>query len=163
MAWDAREYDAHYRRYAPMVQRRARALLGNDAEALDVMQDLFASLFERPEQFTGKSQISTFLYAATTHACWSRLRQGRTRSRLLEQHGPAGVEPTQEARGHNLTVLQDVLSQLDEELAQVAVYYYLDEMTHAEIAEILGCSRRQVGYLLDRLTTKTQRLKEAAP
>lgn len=162
MPWDAHEYDAYYRRYAPMVERRARALLGSEAEALDVMQDLFASLFERPEQFTGKSQISTFLYAATTHACWSRLRQGRTRSRLLEQHGPAR-EPAQEARGPNLTVLRDVLSQLDEELAQVAVHYYLDEMTHAEIAEILGCSRRQVGYLLDRLTAQTQRLKEAAP
>ena len=52
---------------------------------------------------------------------------------------------------------------LDEELAQVAVHYYLDEMTHAEIADILGCSRRQVGYLLERLSTKTERLKEAAP
>jgi RNA polymerase sigma factor (sigma-70 family) len=158
MVWDAREYDACYRRYAPMVQRRARALLGNESEALDVMQDLFTSLFERPEQFAGKSQLSTFLYAATTHACWTRLRKSRTRARLLEQHAQSGHES---ARGDHLSELRNVLAQLDEELAQVAVYYYLDEMTHAEIAEQIGCSRRQVGYLLERLGTKTGRMQEA--
>jgi RNA polymerase sigma-70 factor (ECF subfamily) len=38
-----------------------------------------------------------------------------------------------------------------EELAQAAVYYYADEMTHEEIAEVLRCSRRHVGDLLERL------------
>jgi RNA polymerase sigma factor (sigma-70 family) len=162
MVWEAREYDALYRRYAPMVQRRARALLGSDTEALDVVQDLFASLFERPAQFAGKSQLSTFLYAATTHACWARLRKHRVRTRLMERHGPGGLELRADARSEQLAMLREELGRLDEELAQVVVYYYLDEMTHAEIAEILGCSRRQVGYLLERVSAKIRVRGEGA-
>ena len=118
-----------------------------------MVQDLFASLLERPEQFGGKSALSTFLYSATTHACWTRLRQHRQRGRLLAQHAPAD-EGSEGARGEQLALLREALSTLDEELAGLAVYYYLDEMTHAEIAELLGCSRRQVGYLLERLEAK---------
>jgi RNA polymerase sigma factor (sigma-70 family) len=161
VVWTASEYDALYRRYAPLVQRRARALLGSEAEALDVVQDLFASLIERPGQFGERSALSTFLYSATTHACWTRLRQQRTRGRLLAQHKPEG-EAAEGARGEQLALLREALAGLDEELAQVAVYYYLDEMTHAEIAEILGCSRRQVGYLLERLTAKLKLRQEVA-
>jgi RNA polymerase sigma factor (sigma-70 family) len=161
VAWASSDYETLYRRYAPMVQRRARALLGSEAEALDVVQDLFASLLERPEQFGQKSALSTFLYSATTHACWTRLRQQRGRRRLLAEHLPAG-ERSEDARGERLALLREALAELDEELAQVAVYYYLDEMTHAEIAELLGCSRRQVGYLLERLTAKLERRREVA-
>jgi RNA polymerase sigma factor (sigma-70 family) len=155
------EYDAMYRRYAPLVQRRARALLGSEAEALDVVQDLFTSLIERPEQFAGKSALSTFLYSATTHACWTRLRQSKNRGRLLAQHASRD-EAAEDARGEQLALLREALTNLDEELAQVAVYYYLDEMTHAEIAELMQCSRRQVGYLLERLTARLKVRKEAA-
>jgi RNA polymerase sigma-70 factor (ECF subfamily) len=39
---------------------------------------------------------------------------------------------------------------MPDELAQVVVYAYVDEMTHQEIADVLRCSRRQVGNLLQR-------------
>jgi RNA polymerase sigma-70 factor (ECF subfamily) len=31
-----------------------------------------------------------------------------------------------------------------------ALHHYLDELTHDEIAELLGCSRRHVGDLIAR-------------
>jgi MarR-like DNA-binding transcriptional regulator SgrR of sgrS sRNA len=31
-------------------------------------------------------------------------------------------------------------------------------MTHEEIADLLGCSRRKVGYLLDRFHSRASRL-----
>jgi DNA-directed RNA polymerase specialized sigma24 family protein len=43
-----------------------------------------------------------------------------------------------------------LLARLPLELAEVVVYYYVDEMTHDEIAEQIGCSRRQIGNLLAR-------------
>ena len=46
---------------------------------------------------------------------------------------------------------QQLLAQLPDQLAQVAVYYYFDEMTHEEIAELVGCSRRQVGNLVQQV------------
>jgi RNA polymerase sigma-70 factor (ECF subfamily) len=152
-----------YRRHSPLVHRRARALLGSDAEALDVVQDLFISLFERPEQFRAQSSLATFLYSATTRACWTRLRNGRTRARLLANAEHGAVSPVAHCAAEPLAELRELLGRLDQQLAEVAVFYYLDDMSHAEIAEVLGCSRRQVGYLLERMhaATRTERRAES--
>ena len=139
-----------YRRHAANVFRRACALLGNEAEAHEVLQDLFVSLLERPEQFTGTSAVTTFLYSATTHACLNRLRNQRNRARLLEQRTPAAqahVEPEADALVH----VREVLARMPHELACVAVYYFVDGMSHQEIAELLGCSRRRVGDMVERV------------
>ena len=153
-----------YRRHAPLVHRRAQALLGSDAAARDVVQDLFASLYERPDQFQGKSSLPTFLYAATTRACWTRLRNGRTRLRLVQQHrhGALGAPPP-EPSPEQLAELRQLLARLEEPLASVLVYYYYDQMTQAEIAPLVGCSRRQVGYLLARLASEMRAHTEETP
>jgi RNA polymerase sigma-70 factor (ECF subfamily) len=113
---------------------------------------VFLSLFEHPEQYAGHSRMSTFLYSAVTHVCLNRLRNGRTRERLLAQHGDV-LTPSDRARpsADQLFQLRALIQQLPEVLAQVAVYRYMDELTHEEIAEIMGCSRRHVGDLLKRL------------
>jgi DNA-directed RNA polymerase specialized sigma24 family protein len=40
----------------------------------------------------------------------------------------------------------------------VAVYYYVDDMDQAEIAAVLGVSRRTIGYRLDRFREQAQRI-----
>lgn len=44
-----------YRSHGPAVLRRARQLLGSDAEALVVLREIFAALDEHPEQFVGRA------------------------------------------------------------------------------------------------------------
>lgn len=157
--------DALYRSHAPRALRRARRLLGSEADAYEVVQDVFLSLFERPEQFRGESSMSTFLYGAVTHACLNRIRNRNNRERLLREHlatgaalVPQGTQPEQ------LAALRWALARMPEPLAQVAVYYYMDELTHEDIARILSCSRRHVGNLLERLATWTStQQEEAAP
>lgn len=56
-----------------------------------------------------------------------------------------------------LVQLRAWLESLPEELARVAVYHHLDEMTQEEIAELLGCSRQWVGKLLARLAERERR------
>jgi RNA polymerase sigma-70 factor (ECF subfamily) len=138
-----------YRRHAASVYRRACTLLGNEAEAREVLQDLFVSLLERPEQFSGGSTVTTFLYSATTHACLNRLRNHKNRLRLLEAQGELHSHAVQDV--HALIHVREVLRQMPEELAQVAVYYFVDGLSHGEIAELLGCSRRRVGDLVERV------------
>jgi RNA polymerase sigma-70 factor (ECF subfamily) len=133
--------------------RRARQLLGNDDEARDVLQDVFASLLRRPEQFEGRSSPMTFLYAMTTHCALGRLRLRRSRDRLLQAHVDAHADAAApiSAGPEALVQLRDWLSALPEELATVAVYYHMDEMTQDEIAAVMGCSRQWVGKMLRRL------------
>ena len=49
-----------------------------------------------------------------------------------------------------LAEVRRLLARLNAECAQAVVYTHVDGMTHSETAELLGCSRRQVGYLLER-------------
>jgi RNA polymerase sigma factor (sigma-70 family) len=137
-----------------VVLRRARQILNDETEAQDVLHEVFASLLHKPEQFSGKSSVTTFLYSATTHLCLNRLRDGATRARLLAQHGPADRG---QAPGDRLLEVRELLARLPEDLAQAAVYYYVDEMTHDEIADQMGCSRRQVGNLLERAVALCQK------
>jgi RNA polymerase sigma-70 factor (ECF subfamily) len=143
-----------YRAHGHVVLRRARQLMGDEQEALDVLQDVFTPLVRSPGQFQGRSSFTTWLYSATTHRCLNQLRNRRTRQRLLEQRPPAD---TAAARAEDLAQARQVLARLPDRLAQVAVYYYFDEMTQDEIAEVLGCSRRQVGKLLDKVAKQVAR------
>ena len=155
------DFDALYRRHAPNAFRRALRLLGNAADAHEVVHDVFLSLYERPEQYAGRSSLSTFLYSAVTHACLNRIRNWGNRQRLLAETpasplpGGAGTSPEQAA------VLRSVLERMPEPLPQVAVYYYMDELSHAEIARILGCSSRHVGDLLERVARWAAREESA--
>ena len=146
-----------YRAHAPSVFRRAQRLLGNDAEADDVVSDVFTSLYERPQQYQGRSALSTFLYSMTTHACLNRIRTRNRRSRLLRQVLDPPAAGTRPLSPDGAVQLRALLEQVPEPLGAVAVYYYLDELTHEEIAEILGCSRRHVGNLLARLSDFVER------
>jgi RNA polymerase sigma-70 factor (ECF subfamily) len=48
-------------------------------------------------------------------------------------------------------MIQRALQSMPPELARAAIYYLVDGLTHAEIAELLDCSRRHVGDLLARV------------
>jgi RNA polymerase sigma-70 factor, ECF subfamily len=151
-----------YRTYGHSVLRRARQILANDADASDVLQEIFAGLVARPEQFAGRSSPSTFLYSVTTHACLARLRDRANRVRLLdEQVRPwsSEIDPrSAEAR----VAVRAALALLPDDEAQAAVYYHLDGMSHAEIAAVLACSPRHVGDLLARIAARLRDHKEAS-
>ncbi len=145
--------DELYKRYAPQAYRRARRVLGNDAEAHEVVQDVFVSLLEKPEQYKGMSQLTTFMYSVVTHACLNRMRNQRNRLRLVRESLPTLGETTDRTlTPETRMVLRSVLSRLPEELAAAAVYYHLDGMTHDEIARVMQCSPRHVGDVLQRLS-----------
>jgi RNA polymerase sigma-70 factor (ECF subfamily) len=143
-----------YQRHAPAVFRRACQILGIEADAHEIVQEVFLSLVERPEQFEGRSSMTTFLYALTTHACLNRIRNRNNRSRLERQQWP---EPELDERDRRLSpeqvlMLHRAIERMPEELANAAIYYFVDGLTHHEIAQLLGCSRRHVGDLLERIS-----------
>jgi RNA polymerase sigma-70 factor (ECF subfamily) len=140
-----------YRRYAPGALRRARRILGSEADADEMVHDVFLRLLEHPEQYRARSAFSIYLYSAVTHACFNHLRNRRNRHRMIERFLVPLRAPGAEARGDISAELRSALAAMPEPLAEVAVYYYMDGLTHAEIAEIVGCSRRQVGNHIEAI------------
>ena len=149
-----------YRSHGHMVLRRARTLLGDEHEAQEALQEVFASLLRSPEALRNASSVVAWMYRATTHWCLNQLRNRRTGARLLELRAP---QPQQGAsRSEALAEVRNILARLPPEVAAAAVYHHVDGMTHTEVAELLGCSRRQVGYLLERARKSLERVEQSA-
>lgn len=144
---DASTIDELYRRYGPVVLRRARAILGNEDMARDLLQEVFVKVVEQKGRFRGEASPMTWIYRITTNLCLNRLRDGLRRDELLRERGSPlrVVEPTTDER----LTLAAILRKVPEELWTIAVYHHVDRMSHAEIAEILGVSRRTVGNRLE--------------
>jgi RNA polymerase sigma factor (sigma-70 family) len=138
-----------YRAHAPAAFRRARRILGSAHEAEEVVQELFEALAVDPDPLARTASLTAWFYTTTTNRCINRIRDKNNRLRLLREH--MDPIPSRAASVEDAIVLGELLSGLPEDLAKVAVYYYADEMTHDEIAKLLGCSRRHVGNLLERL------------
>jgi RNA polymerase sigma factor (sigma-70 family) len=145
-----------YRSHGSAVLRRARQLLGDEADAREVLHDVFISLLESPEQFAGHSSAMTFLYRMTTNNALGRLRSQRSHARLLAAEYTGREEPSSPSAEAFVELRAWVIS-LPEELARVAIYYHMDEMTQEELAQVLGCSRQWVGKLLQRLEARGRR------
>jgi RNA polymerase sigma-70 factor (ECF subfamily) len=137
-----------YRQHGHVVVRRARDLLRSEPEARDVCQEIFTGLLRAPARLDGVTRPIAYLYRATTNHCLNLVRNRARRVRLLRALPPADERaPVGETRA----ALRELLERLPSELAEVAVYYYLDELSQEEIAAMLGCSRRHVGNLILRL------------
>jgi RNA polymerase sigma factor (sigma-70 family) len=150
MTVDASAVEQLYRSHGHVVVRRARQLLGSDADAREALQDVFTELLRTPLVLRAPGSVVAWLYRATTHLCLNQLRKRRTSLRLLDRHVLPLQAPSESPRGEALAAVRQLLSRLPEPLAAIVVYHHLDGMTHEEISTVLGCSRRQVGYLLER-------------
>jgi RNA polymerase sigma-70 factor (ECF subfamily) len=138
-----------FRELGDVVLRRARQMLRSEDEAREALQEIFATLLARPPRWAEIPSPVAFLYGVTTHHCLNRIRARRTRDRLLARRGPE-LAASARPRAEDGAVVLQLLERMPEELAVVSVYAFVDEMSQAEIAELLGCSRRHVGNLLER-------------
>jgi RNA polymerase sigma factor (sigma-70 family) len=144
------DIEAAYRSHGHLVLRRAKALLGNEAEAQEVLQEVFMMLLGEPGLYEGRSSMTTWLYRVTTNMCLNRMRNHKTRQRLLEAHVAPVVHEAHQDSADTWAVVRQFLDRMPEDLVRVAIFYSVDGMTHQEIAQLMGCSRRQVGNLLER-------------
>lgn len=152
-----------FRVHGPMVFRRARRILGNDADAEEAVQEVFVRAFQSSETFENRSSVTTWLYRITTHWCLNRIRDRRRRDELWSVKVEP-VEPTATAsQSHAESMaLRRVLAEADEREAKAAICVFIDGMSQDEAAEVLGVSRRTVGNLLERFS-KFARARLAEP
>ncbi len=151
MGLQRRQIRALYEAWGPMVHRRARAILGNDADAEEAVQEVFIRALNGVERFRKDSQISTWLYRITTNYCLNKIRDAKRRRELwdekVESELPSSVGPRAHA---DILAIRRVMAEADPEQAAAAVYVYVDGLSHKEASKLLNVSRRTVGNLLDR-------------
>jgi RNA polymerase sigma-70 factor, ECF subfamily len=129
------------------VFRRARALLHDDADALDVTQEVFMRAIRSIGELREGVSPATWLYRVTTNYCLNWKRDRARRHRLLAATRPSEQDPR--CSPEDWFAANELLALVPDELGEVAAYYYVDEMKQEEIAALLGVSRRTIGYRLE--------------
>jgi RNA polymerase sigma-70 factor, ECF subfamily len=150
----AAEVAAVYREHVSMVRRRAWRILGTEAAAEDITQQVFLRLFERRREGESERDPAAYLYRTTTNLALNALRDGKRRRELEAIRLPPAAT-TSEPLDDRLS-LRRVLALVSEEEAQIASYYFLDGLEHEEIAELCGLQRRTVGRRLESFQRQAQ-------
>ena len=151
------DLDQLYRQHAGLVVRRVRRFFPDDVE--EVVHEVFLRALEKAHTFRAEASPTTWLYQLTTRHCLNRIRDSKRRRELLEIYAddpwtaPIANEP--ETR----VFLQEIWSTLDPDLALIGVYYFVDDLSHAQIAKLVGVSRRTVG---NRIEALRQQVREGA-
>src|SRR5207247_3109065 len=76
-AGDTALYEILMRRYNQRLYRVARAILRDDSEAEDVMQDAYVRAYEHLAHFAGRAKFSTWLTRIAVHEALARQRRGK--------------------------------------------------------------------------------------
>lgn len=150
------DIDELYRKYRGVVYRRARRFFGEE-EAAEVTQEIFTRVVSHSDGWRGEASPSTWLFTITTRYCLNHRQKHGRRARLLAESGPPPWSSAVTASNQEQCLMLDQLADtLPEELIMIGVLYYVDDMSHAQIAEIIGVSRRTVGNRLAELTERAQ-------
>lgn len=145
-----------YREHGPMVYRRILHFYG-EAEAEEVLHEVFLQAMERLSTFRADASPSTWLYRIATNTCINRLRDHGRRRELLHIHrDDLWYATRQGASQEERAFLEQLWRALPEELVQIGVYHYIDGMTHGEIARVMGVSRRTIGNRLQELNEQAR-------
>jgi RNA polymerase sigma-70 factor, ECF subfamily len=147
------------RRYNQRLYRVALAILGNDGEAEDVMQDAYVRAYSHLAQFAGAARFSTWL---TRIAVYEALARARRRRRVVEMDAmpdpakenlttSAERDPEERAIERDLrSVLETAIRALPELYRPVVLLRDVEGLTTAEAAGCLGLSEPLVKVRLHR-------------
>jgi RNA polymerase sigma-70 factor (ECF subfamily) len=146
-----------YRRYGGAVWRRCMTILGNDAFARDVTQDVFVRCIQHRRELRDGRELLAWLYRVATNLCLNQLRHQKLRSAGDRERGGADVpaiEPSAENDPTTRILIDELLDGVDLRTRQLAIYVFVDGMSHAEAAQVARVSERTVRNCLQRLRTR---------
>jgi len=170
-----REEDA-FRELVRVYQHRVfnivYRILGDRAEAEDIAQEVFVSIFKHIDGFRGDAKFSTWIYRIATNHARNRLKYHARRHRKDHQNYEDAPEaareetslsgkiarPDEAAIGKELEqIIQDGLKELSEIHRTIIVLRDVENLSYQEIAEIVELPE---GTVKSRLFRARVALKE---
>jgi RNA polymerase sigma-70 factor (ECF subfamily) len=157
-------FEVLMRRHNERVYRAARAIVRDDREAEDVMQEAYVNAYTHLRQFDGRAKFSTWLTKIAVYEALARARrQGRYRP--LDTSTPEALMPTttspdpeRQAFGRELgTLIESAIDGLGDGYREVFMLRQVQGLSTAETAETLGVSEDVVKTRFSRARQALQR------
>jgi RNA polymerase sigma-70 factor (ECF subfamily) len=158
---DLAAFEELYRAHAGKLFSVACRLLGNAADAEDLLQEIFLSAHRKLDGFRGESALGTWLYRLATNACLDHLRSRAARMNQVTDaldEEPSPAPPGSRGLAEQTVTKMDLeraLAQLPEGCRAAFVLHDVEGLEHREVAESLGIaegtSKSQVHKARQRL------------
>ena len=154
-----------FRDYAPRVYNLARRMLGNDADAEDVAQDVLLQVVRKLDTFRGEAAFPTWLHRVTVNAALAlrRKRARREEGRVYDpldafsedgQHAgyvrPWPKFPEGQPEREQQQMIEAAIATLPDLYRDVFVLADVEQLPNAEIADMLELSLPAVKSRLHR-------------
>lgn len=161
-AGDLHAFATLFERFQDRLYDLACAILRDEAEAEDAVQDTFLRIFERIDRYRGTSSFETWLVAVAVNICRDRLRRRKVRRALsLEWLGPVAGRSKDPAEAvqqqEHRRSLWDTVSCLDERYRLPLILRYHYGLPCGEVAEVLGLT---TGTIYVRLSEGRRLLRQ---
>jgi RNA polymerase sigma-70 factor, ECF subfamily len=154
---DREQISELYHRLGPLIYRRCLKLLRNPESAREAMQEVFVRMLRNKAKLTDDRQCLPWLYRVATNYCLNVIRDGsRLEFREQKDLPVQKTDPTAEKRVLAREEVFSLLTCLDDKTRQIAVYKHVDGMTQAEIARVMGISRKTIGKKLNLFMQKAR-------
>ena len=146
-----------------ILYKVARAYCPNEEDRQDLIQEIMIQVWQSIHRYNNQFKISTWFYRISLNVAISFYRKSTTRANkytmLSEQPTQIPIED-KTADEIQLNLLEQFISEL-KEIDKGLMILYLEDKSHAEIAEILGMSISNVGTKIGRIKNrlKTQFLQ----
>ena len=156
-------FEEVYRSHSRRLYGVALRMLGNPADAEDMLQEIFLAAHRKLDSFRGESALGTWLYRLAVNLCLDYLRSRTGRSiNMTDALDDEPVLPDAGSRGLADRVvtrmdLERALAQLPEGCRTAFVLHDVQGLEHREVGEIMGIaegtSKSQVHKARMRLRT----------
>ena len=152
-------FDAIVKRYQDRIYRFTFQMVRDSDEAADLAQETFVKAYRSLHRFRGQSSLYTWLYRIASNTCVNYLRTKKIRKFLRLDHdvGEGGLELAdwRVSNPEQVVLEQELLTRIESAIAglpprqkSIFVMRHFQELTHAEIAAVVGTSEGSVraGY-----------------
>ena len=160
-------YEILMRRYNERVYRAARAIVRDEKEAEDVMQQAYVNAYANLRQFNGEARFSTWLTRIAINEALARVRrQGRyepfddesPRVETLMAMISNNDNPERQAfSGELRALLESAIDRLPDGAREVFVLREVEGLSTAEVADALSVSEDVVKTRLSRARAALRR------
>lgn len=165
---DEAAFNEVVRLYQERVFRLVLRMLGDRAEAEDVAQEVFITVFKSIDGFRGDSKLSTWLYRVATNHCKNRMKYLDRRARgkkkdfdelaehdALESASMSAsaqvARPDQQAEANEIElIVRAAIMELDEDQRVLVIMRDVENMSYEEIQQETGLPEGTVKSRLHR-------------
>ena len=143
-------FEVAYERHSPVILGFCRHMLGSLHEAEDAVQQTFAAAFHDLGRHPDRGiMLKPWLFAIARNRCLSMLRARREEPTDRAEQPTAGLSEQVETRAELRQLLADV-GELPYEQRAALLLAEVGDLSHAEVAGVLGCGVPRVKALVFR-------------